>query len=92
MHGRLSNLEIQRQNFKPDLFESDQILIYWVPSSFFYGFSSGIPIIGWAKPTPVNPGNFANPRRDGMYVSGAGPVSNLLVRRYSLYSGILLLP
>jgi Zn-dependent protease len=45
----------------------------------FMVFLSGIPIIGWAKPTPVDPGNFANPRRDGMYVSGAGPVSNLLV-------------
>ena len=45
----------------------------------FMVFLSGIPIIGWAKPTPVNPANFANPRRDGMYVSGAGPVSNLLV-------------
>jgi len=45
----------------------------------FMVFLSGIPIIGWAKPTPVNPANFQNPRRDGMYVSGAGPVSNLLV-------------
>lgn len=45
----------------------------------FAVFLSGIPIIGWAKPTPVNPANFSNPRRDGMYVSGAGPVSNLLV-------------
>lgn len=45
----------------------------------FMVFLSGIPIIGWAKPTPVNPANFSNPRRDGMYVSGAGPVSNLLV-------------
>jgi Zn-dependent protease len=45
----------------------------------FAVFLSGIPIIGWAKPTPVNPENFSNPRRDGMYVSGAGPVSNLLV-------------
>ncbi len=45
----------------------------------FMVFLSGIPIIGWAKPTPVNPANFSNPRRDGMYVSGAGPVSNLIV-------------
>jgi Zn-dependent protease len=45
----------------------------------FMVFLSGIPIIGWAKPTPVNQANFSNPRRDGMYVSGAGPVSNLLV-------------
>jgi Zn-dependent protease len=44
----------------------------------FMVFLSGIPIIGWAKPTPVNQANFSNPRRDGMYVSGAGPVSNLL--------------
>jgi Zn-dependent protease len=45
----------------------------------FAVFLSGIPIIGWAKPTPVNPANFANPRKANMFVSGAGPVSNLLV-------------
>lgn len=44
----------------------------------FFVFLSNIPVIGWAKPTPVNPQNFKNPRRDGMYVSGAGPISNLL--------------
>jgi Zn-dependent protease len=44
----------------------------------FLVFLSGIPIIGWAKPTPVNPLNFKNPRKDSMYVSGAGPISNLL--------------
>lgn len=44
----------------------------------FFVFLSGVPVIGWARPTPVNPGNFNNPKRDGMYVSGAGPVSNLL--------------
>jgi Zn-dependent protease len=44
----------------------------------FLVFLSGIPIIGWARPTPVNPENFSNPRRDSMFVSGAGPVSNLL--------------
>jgi len=44
----------------------------------FLVFLSGVPIIGWARPTPVNPMNFRNPRKDSMYVSGAGPVSNLL--------------
>ncbi|HEY4491267.1 MAG TPA: site-2 protease family protein [Acidobacteriota bacterium] len=44
----------------------------------FMVFLSNVPIIGWARPTPVNPSNFQNPRRDGMFVSGAGPVSNLL--------------
>jgi Zn-dependent protease len=44
----------------------------------FMVFLSGIPIIGWARPTPVNPAYFRNPKRDSMFVSGAGPVSNLL--------------
>lgn len=44
----------------------------------FMVFFTGFPIIGWARPTPVNPMNFRNPRRDSMYVSGAGPVSNIL--------------
>ncbi len=44
----------------------------------FMVFLTGIPLIGWARPTPVNPMNFRNPRRDSMYVSGAGPVSNIL--------------
>jgi len=44
----------------------------------FMVFLSGIPIIGWARPTPVNPNNFANPKRDSMFVSAAGPLSNLL--------------
>ena len=44
----------------------------------FAVFITGFPIIGWAKPTPVNSANFSNPRRDDMFVSGAGPVSNLL--------------
>jgi Zn-dependent protease len=34
-------------------------------------------LIGWAKPVPVNPYNFRNQRRDHMYVSLAGVVTNL---------------
>jgi Zn-dependent protease len=37
---------------------------------YLYGF-------GWAKPVPVNPYNFRNPRKDDMIVSFAGPLSNL---------------
>jgi Zn-dependent protease len=44
----------------------------------FAVFISGIPIIGWAKPTPFNPGNFSNAKRDSMFVAGAGPISNFL--------------
>lgn len=32
--------------------------------------------IGWAKPVPINPYNFADPKRDSALVSLAGPVSN----------------
>ena len=39
---------------------------------------SHFPIIGWAKPVPVNPRNLRNPRRDFMLVAAAGPISNLL--------------
>lgn len=33
---------------------------------------------GWAKPVPVNPRNFKNPKRDMAITALAGPVSNLL--------------
>jgi Zn-dependent protease len=39
---------------------------------FFVGF-------GWAKPVPVNPVNFSNPRVDIMKVAFAGPASNLIL-------------
>ena len=35
--------------------------------------------IGWAKPVPVNPGNFRNPRWDLLKVGAAGPAVNLLL-------------
>lgn len=35
--------------------------------------------IGWAKPTPVNAGNFRHPRANMVGVALAGPVSNLLL-------------
>jgi Zn-dependent protease len=38
-----------------------------------------LPIIGWARPVPVNTRNFRNPRRDYVVVAAAGPVSNLLL-------------
>jgi len=34
---------------------------------------------GWAKPVPVNPAFFQNPRRDMMLVASAGPLSNLFL-------------
>src|SRR5512147_909734 len=42
-------------------------------------FMSGIPLLAWAKPTPVNPRYFRDLRRGQIVVSGAGPLSNLLL-------------
>src|SRR5947209_19092251 len=38
-----------------------------------------LPVIGWAKPTPVDPRNFKHEIRDDILTSVAGPVSNFLV-------------
>ena len=40
---------------------------------------SNAPVIGWAKPTPVNTRNLGHPRRDHILVTAAGPVSNLMI-------------
>ena len=49
---------------------------------------------GWAKPVPVNPMNLDNPKRDMIYVSAAGPLSNIvlavlfgLIFRFISFSG-----
>jgi Zn-dependent protease len=39
---------------------------------------SGLPIIGWAKPVPVNISRLRHHRRDFMIVAAAGPISNFL--------------
>ncbi|MBW8827598.1 MAG: site-2 protease family protein [Acidobacteria bacterium] len=38
---------------------------------------SGVGAFGYAKPVPVNPGRLRNPRRDSLYVSLAGPATNI---------------
>ena len=42
-------------------------------------FTTGAPIIGWAKPVPVNQHRLENPRRDFLYIAAAGPASNVLL-------------
>lgn len=37
------------------------------------------PLVGWAKPTPVNPSNFRNPVLDDILTAVAGPISNFIV-------------
>ena len=41
------------------------------------GALTHVPVIGWAKPVPVNPARLRNPRRDMLVVSLAGPATNL---------------
>src|SRR5947199_4227235 len=38
-----------------------------------------IPMLGWAKPTPVNPRNFRNPVLDDILTAVVGPISNFMV-------------
>ncbi len=40
------------------------------------GALTGVPVIGWAKPVPVNPARLRNARRDMLVVSLAGPGTN----------------
>ena len=40
---------------------------------------TGAPLIGWAKPVPVNTRRLARPRRDYVLVAAAGPGSNLVL-------------
>jgi Zn-dependent protease len=41
--------------------------------------ATGVPLIGWAKPVPVDVRNLAAPRRDFALVAAAGPASNLVL-------------
>ena len=38
-----------------------------------------LPVIGWAKPVPVNGRNLRHFRRDFMLIAAAGPASNLVI-------------
>jgi len=39
----------------------------------------GAPVFGWAKPVMINPLNLKNPRKDGIFIAAAGPVSNIIM-------------
>lgn len=55
--------------------------IDWIGTVLFplLAIYSGLPILGWAKPVPVNMHNLRAPRRDFAVVAVAGPVSNILL-------------
>ena len=43
------------------------------------GALTGLPVLAWAKPVPVNPSRLRNPRRDMLFVSLAGPLTNFVL-------------
>ncbi len=51
---------------------------------------AGWPLIGWAKPTPVNTRNFKNFVRDDVMTTLAGPGSNLLMAVAALVALLVL--
>lgn len=53
----------------------------WIGTVLFpvVALMSNFPLIGWAKPVPVNWRNLKSPRRDFAVVALAGPVSNLIL-------------
>ncbi len=63
--------------------------IDWIGTVLFplVGMLSGLPLIGWAKPVPVDVRNLKAPRRDFAIVAIAGPVSNLVL---ALGAGLVL--
>jgi Zn-dependent protease len=42
-------------------------------------FTNGQFVFGYAKPVPINPMNFKNPRRDMAISAAAGPIMNLIL-------------
>ncbi|WP_420263954.1 site-2 protease family protein [Candidatus Magnetominusculus dajiuhuensis] len=52
--------------------------------------SNGTFIFGSAKPVPVDYRNLTNPRRDSALVSAAGPVMNIILAIFSLFTLLML--
>jgi Zn-dependent protease len=48
------------------------------------GALASIPLIGWGKPTPVNPRNWTNYKQANVMVSIAGILANLLIALFAL--------
>jgi Zn-dependent protease len=44
-----------------------------------FAMLTGVPVLGWAKPTPVDPRNFRNQVRDDILTAVVGPISNFIV-------------
>jgi len=47
-------------------------------------FTNGQFVFGYAKPVPINPMNFKNPKRDMAISAAAGPITNILLSIVSI--------
>jgi Zn-dependent protease len=47
-------------------------------------FTNGQFVFGYAKPVPINPKNFKNPKRDMAVSAAAGPITNILLSIVSI--------
>lgn len=58
----------------------------WVGTILFpsISFLTGLMLLGWAKPVPVNERNFKHPIRDMFWVASAGPLSNILLANVAI--------
>ena len=55
--------------------------IDWIGTVLFplLAIWSGLPLLGWAKPVPVNMHQLRAPRRDFAIIAAAGPASNIVM-------------
>lgn len=51
-----------------------------------FGMITRAPVIGWAKPVPVNPHNLQRPHVDMIWVALAGPAMNFLLAAVSAFA------
>lgn len=72
-HGDDTALHAGRLTFNP-LAHIDPVGTLLVP---LLCYLSGAPLFGWAEPVPVSPSRLDHPRRDGLRVALAGPLSNI---------------
>ncbi len=77
----------------PTAKELGRITLNPIPHIDLFGFIALFIIhFGWAKPVPVNPANLKEPIRDGLWISLAGPASNLILAVLSAVVFRMLVP
>ncbi len=53
------------------------------------GMFTGVPLIGWAKPVPVNSRNLKNQKTGMFWVASAGPGSNIIMAMFGAFFVVL---